>query len=103
MDNQTLKQTPMSELSFIGQVVKKGLEIEGATWDMTTTGAATLGLASKGNIGQALYMLDKIDPQPDSLVTDSDVAAKFPLGFEGDWTKEWDRFKQSDQRRVFKR
>lgn len=102
-EERTLKQIPADELQFIGRAIKKSLEVEKTSWDMTATGAAMLSLASKGNIGMALYMLDEIDPQPNSLVTDHDVVNKFPSGFEGDWEAEWDRFKQGDQRRVFKR
>lgn len=103
MSERTLKQTPEDELSFIGKVVKKSIDVEETSWDMTVSGALMLGIASKGNIGMALYMLDEIDPQPNSLVTDGDVVREFPLGFTGNWTETWDRFKQGDQRQVFKR
>lgn len=100
---KTLKETPEDKLRFIGKVVKKSLKVEKTSWDMTVTGAAMLSLASKGLVGMALYMLDKIDPQPNTLITDRDIVDKFPLGFEGNWEKEWNQFSQGDQRRVFKR
>jgi hypothetical protein len=99
---ETVKQTPASELGFIGKIVKKTMEGLKTTWDMTVAGAAMLGVASAGNPGKAFYILDQIDPQPGSTVTDSDIAGKFPLGIEGDWETIWDEFNQGDQRRVFK-
>ena len=101
----TLKTTDESELSFIGKAVKSSLEYYETTWDMTVLGAAMLGVASQGNPGMALYMLDVLDPQPDSLITDMDIVNKFPAGFVGDWNTTWDEFrvKHSEQRAVFER
>ena len=102
-DESTLKGTPEDELSFIGKVVKKSLEVHDSSWDMSVLGAAMLGVASGGNPGMALYMLDKIDPKPHSLITDGDIVRAFPSRFQGDWDMEWEKFSQGDQRRVFKR
>jgi hypothetical protein len=99
----TIKQTPASDLGFIGSVVKKSMEVEKTTWDMTVAGAAMLGVASAGNPGKALYILDQIDPESGSTVTDNDIVDKFPLGIEGDWEAIYDEFSRRDQRRVFKR
>lgn len=101
-DKQTVKQVPESKLRFIGQVVKKSMENYDTSWDMTLMGAAMLGIACRNNPGMALYMLDVINPQPNSVITELDIVHEFPLGFEGDWTATWDQFKQGDQRRVFK-
>ena len=101
----TLRNTNESELSFIGKVVKKSIEYYDTTWDMTTLGASMLGITSKGNPGMALYMLDVLDPQPDSLITDMDIVNEFPMGFVGDWDAAWDEFrvKHPEQRAVFER
>lgn len=100
---KTVKQVSANELSFIGQIVKKAIEVNKTTWDMTTIGASMLGVASKGNPGKAFYILDQIDPKPNSVITDSDIVNDFPLGIEGDWEAIYDEFNQKDQRRVFKR
>lgn len=102
--DETLKSTDASELSFIGQVVKQSLEAYGSDWDMSVTGALMLGVACKGNVGMALYMLDKMQPQPGQVLTDNDVVRAFPLGFQGDWDAEWDAFRERspDQRDVFR-
>lgn len=103
MTDKTLKNTPEGELSFIGKVVKKSIEGFNTSWDMTTLGAAMLGVACKGNPGQALFMLDEINPDPGSIITDDDIVNRYPFGFAGDWDKTWDEFIKGDQRAVFKR
>jgi hypothetical protein len=73
---------------------------------MTLAGATALSLVSSNNPGVALYMLDVIDPQPNSIITYDDVMEKFPLGFLGlveDREATWDKFRRKDQRAVFKR
>ena len=100
-----LKDMPEDELGFIPAVIKKSLAVLESSWDMTYVGALMLGIASKGNPGMALYMLSVIDPQPNAVITHKDVAAHFPLGFQGDWDATWDKFRVEDesQRAVFLR
>ena len=101
---ETLKSTPYQQLSFISKVIAESLNRFDSSWDMTRAGAAMLGVASRGNIGMALYMLSQLDPQPNQIITDDHVVSKFPLGFVGDWDKTWDEFRKADpdQRRVFR-
>lgn len=101
----TIKNVSESELTFIGKVVRKSMDHFETTWDMTVLGSAMLRVASKGNPGMALYMLPVIDPEPNSVITDTDVIKHFPFGLEGDWDSTWDEFKSKDpdQREVFRR
>lgn len=101
-DQKTVKQIAEEELSFIGKIVKKSMDVHGTSWDMTVAGAAMLGVACKGNPGMALWMLNRLAPGPGSLVTDNDIVREFPFGFEGDWDRAWDQFSVGDQRAVFK-
>lgn len=102
-EQKTVKQTAEEDLAFIGKVVKKSMDVLDTSWDMTVLGAAMLGVVCQGNPGMALYMLNKIGPQPNSLITDDDIIREFPFGFEGDWETTWDQFRTGDQRAVFKR
>lgn len=103
MAEKTLKESTEEELQFIPAVVRKSLVVLNSTWDMTVSGALMLSIAAKGNVGQALYMLSVIDPKPNHVVTDTEVAFAFPMGFTGDWSKTWEQFSQTDQRAVFKK
>ena len=99
-DQKTVQQAEEMELSFIGKVIKKSMVVYGTSWDMTTLAAAMLEAACEDNPGKALYMLNEINPQPNSLITDDDIR-EFP-GF-GDWETTWEQFRAGDQRAVFKR
>lgn len=103
MTDKTLKESTEEELSFIPSVVRKSLVVLNSTWDMTVAGALMLAIAAKGNVGQALYMLSVINPEPNQIITDMDVALAFPMGFIGDWPKTWEAFSKTDQRAVFKK
>lgn len=99
---KTLKETNESELNFIGKVVKRSLEINNSTWDMTVIGSLVLGAASQNNPGKALYIVDQVNPEANSLVTDDDIIQMFPNGVDN-WENIWDSFRKQDQRFVFKR
>lgn len=67
---------------FISKVVKKCQQRYETSWRMTNKAYPMLALASNGNPGVAKYILDKIDPEPEEVISTVDIVEVAPMKIE---------------------
>lgn len=95
--------------SPITKIIKNCQTFYETSWKLENLAYPMLGMVSGGNPGVAKYILHKINPQKDQIISDLDILSKTPDGYaikpsDPDFLEWWDSVKDTNKAdEVFRR